>query len=45
MSKTSRRKKSERKLASKMGNYQVMSNKSSKGTNAFCKPGSKQIKG
>jgi hypothetical protein len=45
MSKTSRRNKAERRLASKMGNYTSMQSKSSARQNGFNKPGSKQIKG
>ena len=43
MSKSSRRKKAERKLASKMGNYNTMNGKTGIPAGAFIKPGSKQI--
>lgn len=46
MSKSSRKRKAERRLASKMGNYLSQSNHvSKKGLPSFCKPGTKQIKG
>jgi hypothetical protein len=44
MSKSSRKNKAERRLASKMGNYLTYSSKSKKGVSGYNKPGTKQIK-
>lgn len=45
MSKTSRRKKAERRLASKMGNYNTFHGRSPASGHVLNKPGTKQIKG
>ena len=45
MSKTSRRKKAERRLGSKMSLYNSMNGKSGVQPGEYSKPGSKQIKG